>query len=431
MYLPHNETGLNLLNAVLSDPDDDALRLIYADWLEENGEEEQAEFIRIQCELFKHHITPRLVAGELFRCKDDRSYLAIVEQDTVEIYQNLEPGTVIDICCYDTSKKGDFKDCLFVNWMGKDSLFNWHPLHELEAWEGNDIIQLAIQFTHVPGLWKERQVVTDLVNRQYALLINWKPDTDILQVNNTGWFQPEDNKLHRLAFHAVYLEDQQQFARGTKEEAIFIANATDLRHPILRQKLLRYPIGDDRDTDNQKYLTIQFERGFPAEVHLDFHDYIIWGASLIAHHPIQRWLMPDFNPSLEQWDNIDKSTMQRMYPEPVDNQRVLYYWGRDEGPYDYSNFQDSCGDEPEVWRRLYYEMFQNCKRLTELGVTSVRMFGYDPLGLYFLDAQAAHQALWLAMTTLAIKLYNRQHIRHNAPAAYQGVPPRHRNEKFI
>jgi uncharacterized protein (TIGR02996 family) len=39
------------LRAILENPDDDAPRLIYADWLDENGEPERAEFIRVQCSL--------------------------------------------------------------------------------------------------------------------------------------------------------------------------------------------------------------------------------------------------------------------------------------------------------------------------------------------------------------------------------------------
>jgi uncharacterized protein (TIGR02996 family) len=40
-----------LVRAIIERPDDDAPRLIFADWLDENGEPERAEFIRIQCEL--------------------------------------------------------------------------------------------------------------------------------------------------------------------------------------------------------------------------------------------------------------------------------------------------------------------------------------------------------------------------------------------
>jgi uncharacterized protein (TIGR02996 family) len=41
------------LQAILENPDDDTPRLVYADWLDEHGEPERAEFIRIQCRLAK------------------------------------------------------------------------------------------------------------------------------------------------------------------------------------------------------------------------------------------------------------------------------------------------------------------------------------------------------------------------------------------
>jgi uncharacterized protein (TIGR02996 family) len=44
-------TGDALLRAVLDDPADGSVRLVYADWLEENGQGERAEFIRVQCAL--------------------------------------------------------------------------------------------------------------------------------------------------------------------------------------------------------------------------------------------------------------------------------------------------------------------------------------------------------------------------------------------
>src|SRR4051794_5593177 len=36
---------------IIEHPDDDAPRLIYADWLDEHGQPERAEFIRLQCRL--------------------------------------------------------------------------------------------------------------------------------------------------------------------------------------------------------------------------------------------------------------------------------------------------------------------------------------------------------------------------------------------
>src|SRR4051794_24185031 len=44
------DTRQALLNAIRDNPDDDAPRLIYADWLDENGQPERAKFIRLQIE---------------------------------------------------------------------------------------------------------------------------------------------------------------------------------------------------------------------------------------------------------------------------------------------------------------------------------------------------------------------------------------------
>jgi uncharacterized protein (TIGR02996 family) len=44
-------TDVALLAAIRAAPDDDAPRLVYADWLDEHGQPERAEFIRVQCEL--------------------------------------------------------------------------------------------------------------------------------------------------------------------------------------------------------------------------------------------------------------------------------------------------------------------------------------------------------------------------------------------
>lgn len=46
------------LATIIANPDDDAPRLVYADWMEERGDEDgvaRAEFIRVQCELAANH----------------------------------------------------------------------------------------------------------------------------------------------------------------------------------------------------------------------------------------------------------------------------------------------------------------------------------------------------------------------------------------
>ena len=43
-------TELAFLAAIRAHPADDLPRLVYADWLEEHGQSERAEFIRVECE---------------------------------------------------------------------------------------------------------------------------------------------------------------------------------------------------------------------------------------------------------------------------------------------------------------------------------------------------------------------------------------------
>jgi uncharacterized protein (TIGR02996 family) len=49
-----------LFQAILADPEDDLPRLIYADWCEENGDTDRAEFIRVQIEIAR---LPELAGG--------------------------------------------------------------------------------------------------------------------------------------------------------------------------------------------------------------------------------------------------------------------------------------------------------------------------------------------------------------------------------
>src|SRR5262245_43036044 len=54
-------------SAIRANPDDDTPRLVYADWLQENGDEARAEFIRTQIELEHLGPDPRPVDGEQAR----------------------------------------------------------------------------------------------------------------------------------------------------------------------------------------------------------------------------------------------------------------------------------------------------------------------------------------------------------------------------
>ena len=70
--MTHTADDLAILAAVCAAPDDDTPRLVYADWLQEQGEEARAEFIRVQCELERN--------PECLACQRSGYYLKTIEE---------------------------------------------------------------------------------------------------------------------------------------------------------------------------------------------------------------------------------------------------------------------------------------------------------------------------------------------------------------
>jgi uncharacterized protein (TIGR02996 family) len=64
---------------ILAAPLDDAPRLIYADWLEDTGRENRAEFVRVQCELAQ---TPAVLRAGTPLSGRDGGFLGLLEHDT-------------------------------------------------------------------------------------------------------------------------------------------------------------------------------------------------------------------------------------------------------------------------------------------------------------------------------------------------------------
>src|SRR5262249_44531588 len=75
---PHRHRAMihaGFLAEILERPEDDAPRLVYADWLEDNGDPDRAEFIRAQCE------RARLPAG-------DQRHAALLRREEVLLRRN-------------------------------------------------------------------------------------------------------------------------------------------------------------------------------------------------------------------------------------------------------------------------------------------------------------------------------------------------------
>lgn len=82
-------TERDLLRAVLVDPFDDLPRLVYADWLDEHGDGERAEFIRVQIELAKlPHPYTRL------RDREYELWRSNIDYETHKQHCHLIPGSV-------------------------------------------------------------------------------------------------------------------------------------------------------------------------------------------------------------------------------------------------------------------------------------------------------------------------------------------------
>jgi uncharacterized protein (TIGR02996 family) len=74
--------GEDLHNAILESPDDDTPRLIYADWLDEHGDCDRAQFIRVQIEKFRRF-------GNL-QPMDSPEYISLLAQEKRLFSLNFE-----------------------------------------------------------------------------------------------------------------------------------------------------------------------------------------------------------------------------------------------------------------------------------------------------------------------------------------------------
>jgi uncharacterized protein (TIGR02996 family) len=90
------------LAAIVAAPDDDLPRLVFADWLDEYGEPERAEFIRVQCELAKlrakgcHEGETCNVTGQCAECNRDVEAEPLRRRERELWTAGVEVGTLPD-----------------------------------------------------------------------------------------------------------------------------------------------------------------------------------------------------------------------------------------------------------------------------------------------------------------------------------------------
>ncbi len=72
----------NFLADIIEHPDDDVPRLIFADWLDDNGDPDRAEFIRVQCEMARLRAGPAgPVPADSPWLMNDRRYQALERRE--------------------------------------------------------------------------------------------------------------------------------------------------------------------------------------------------------------------------------------------------------------------------------------------------------------------------------------------------------------
>jgi uncharacterized protein (TIGR02996 family) len=110
------------LAAVRADPDDDTTRLVFADWYEENGQPERAEFIRLACRLTRLPLAAAEYPDVQRRCLDlyVEHYERWVGEWPAELEWSFDRGLVTGVC----GPLAAVAEC----WKG---LFERHPIHRV------------------------------------------------------------------------------------------------------------------------------------------------------------------------------------------------------------------------------------------------------------------------------------------------------------
>lgn len=140
-----------LLAAVLANPDDDLPRLVYADWLEEHGEPERAEFIRVQVELARRSGEVCVACDDGAECECDIRQLRRRERELIDAhgfdwFQTTIPGIDLIPCLNPTMQPGGgmipatirrgFVDeirCTLADWLSHGSaIVRKHPVSRVE-----------------------------------------------------------------------------------------------------------------------------------------------------------------------------------------------------------------------------------------------------------------------------------------------------------
>ena len=160
--------GQMLLKAICADPDNDLPRLVYADYLEENGQAERAAFIRLQCEFVR-----KCLSGEGFD-EDIRRHLGsawAVHESTWRKELPRIPGVTWDVVFHRGFIERVIVDTDTILHDNAEAILGFTPIHHLciRRFGGATSVTLLPALRHL----KSAIITHDRTSRAIDELLAW------------------------------------------------------------------------------------------------------------------------------------------------------------------------------------------------------------------------------------------------------------------
>ncbi len=195
--------------AIFQEPDDDAVRLIYADWLDENGEPFWAEFIRVQCELAT--LTPASEDFVRLKEREEEMQMLLPDQELAPPLEHMVDE--LDLASgYSHSYRRGFPSTFYLEPYEPDALTE-AELHQICERLETVIVQSAIQ-----GLELE-----DFQAKQLEILFQHRVMKRVNDLTVQWWDEWVDEEDDSLADHAAVVASATNLSRlrSLKLETMF------------------------------------------------------------------------------------------------------------------------------------------------------------------------------------------------------------------
>jgi uncharacterized protein (TIGR02996 family) len=240
------------LAAIRAEPDDDTVRLVYADWLDEHGDAARAKFIRVQCE--RERLVAETESGA-YRC----AHVRLVAETESGAYRCAHVGVTADVLVADLMPP-DARRYLALD-----------PRSEAAR-----TVALVVR-ADAPGVM--------------PMLTRW----DGVEVTRFD-LAPDGLRLTgRAGDHGRWVEGFRELVRRERE-LLKAGHADWCRLPIVFvPRLSEEPL--------QQY-NARYRRGFLADICCAAHDWLAHAEAIRAVHPVTRVTLTTFPPHAWQMANL-------------------------------------------------------------------------------------------------------------------------------